>query len=202
MGKIIGLLLMGLAVSGCASESTTDQWLRQHSTAQEIKAREKYQTASIKNSCGCPTIRPTEEELKNSNYGTPISQIDAQKQVMDFLNKSLKDPYSAQIKWGVIKKGWLREVPIDGCNIQFGYIFAAEVNAKNSFGGYVGHEPYDFFFRDGVLISINESLNSGIVVYGFGDNIFTIYPDSLWQKQIAASQNEDEILRDKKEDNK
>ena len=37
--------------------------------------------------------------------------------------------------------------------MRFGYLLEARVNAKNSYGGYTGAEPFRFLFFDGNLVS-------------------------------------------------
>lgn len=131
----------------------------------------KYNTSSIKNASGCPVIPPTQEELAKANYGSPISQEDAETQAIAFFKIHLKDPYSAKIEWEEVKKGWMREAPINDCKIQFGYLMVANINAKNSFGGYIGYKSYKFFFLNGSIISINEAYKDCIVSYGYEPQI-------------------------------
>lgn len=47
--------------------------------------------------------------------------------------KTLKDPDSAKFEWTKVPKNWSGKTAIDYC---------ATLNAKNSFGGYVGFQPY------------------------------------------------------------
>jgi hypothetical protein len=164
-----------LFLSGCVTTHHTTQasdqtfnLIEYQKTLSSTEAffSKKYNTSSIKNASGCPVIPPTQEELAKANYGSPISQEDAKVQATTFFKKYLKDPYSAKIEWGEVRKGWMREAPICDCELQFGYILVANVNAKNSFGGYVGSEPYKFFFKNGLIISINEAYKDCTVKYG------------------------------------
>jgi len=102
---------------------------------------------------GCATA-PTQKELAEANYGSYLSQEDAQTKAIIFLKEYLKDPESTKIEWGEFKKGWMREAPIFGCKLRFGYILKANINSKNSFGGYTGYKPYQFFFFNGSIVSI------------------------------------------------
>lgn len=76
----------------------------------------------------------------------------AQASAQDWLNKSLKDPYSAVYDWGSIEKGTFR-----GAFERWGtpgWIFTVGVNGKNSYGGYTGMKPYKFIFRSGYLVEV------------------------------------------------
>ena len=100
---------------------------------------------------GCASGPPTAEELANADNGTPISQSDAQSRAQSWVMTQLKDPLSAQCNWGPVQRGWTRGAPIEGGSLYFGYRMEASINAKNSFGGYVGFKPYVFMFKNGDL---------------------------------------------------
>ena len=103
---------------------------------------------------GCATGPPTTEELAAADYGTMISQEDAEPLANAWLDTHLKDPLSAQKRWKPLYKGWLREAPIHGGSLRFGYRLEGEINARNSFGGYTGFKPYIFMFHNGKIVSI------------------------------------------------
>ncbi|HXK40724.1 MAG TPA: hypothetical protein VJ046_01330 [Candidatus Paceibacterota bacterium] len=103
---------------------------------------------------GCASAPPTNEELANADYGLPISQQEAEEKACIFLKRYLKDPDSAKIEWGTVQTGWIREAPILGGQLRFGYLLTANVNAKNSFGGYTGYKPYQFLFFNGSIVSV------------------------------------------------
>lgn len=100
----------------------------------------------------CAASPPTNEEMLSADYGSYISQQDAEQQAEQFLKRRLKDPGSAIFEWGQFGKGWFREAPIDGGALKFGYMLHANINAKNSFGGYTGMKPHLFIFYNGNLI--------------------------------------------------
>jgi len=102
----------------------------------------------------CATGPPTREELSSADYGSPISQQNAEAQAKQFLRRHLKDPDSAIYEWNPVYRGWMRDAPIHGGGLRFGYILYGNVNAKNSFGGYTGLKPYNFVFYDGNIISV------------------------------------------------
>jgi len=92
--------------------------------------------------------------LASADYGNPIAQEGAQKLATEFLSNRLKDPLSAQYQWGVVYKGWIRNAPIHGAGLVFGYVLDVSVNAKNSFGGYVGFKQYRFVFYNGSIKTV------------------------------------------------
>lgn len=102
---------------------------------------------------GCASAPPTPDQLASADYGSPVSQKEAQAKASAFLRRYLKDPDSANIEWGTVGTGWVREAPIYGGTLRFGYVLEANINAKNSFGGYTGYRPYRFLFYNGSLIS-------------------------------------------------
>lgn len=89
---------------------------------------------------------------KFEDYGVPPPanhcEIEAQ-----MIRASLKDPGSAQFEWGevtrdAIQSGFASPTPI--------LIWRSDVrvNAKNSFGGYVGFAPYHFAWRGEHVIAV------------------------------------------------
>jgi hypothetical protein len=102
----------------------------------------------------CATGPPTKIELESADYGSSITQNEAQKLAEKFLYQHLKDPYSAKCNWSNVYKGWLREAIINGSGLIFGYILDVDVNAKNSYGGYVGIKKYHFVFYNGSIKTV------------------------------------------------
>lgn len=103
---------------------------------------------------GCAAGPPTAEQLANADYGASISQAEAEAKATEWLRGTLKDPASAQIEWSPVQQGWIRKAPIEGGRLVFGYSLNAQINAKNSFGGYNGFKPYIFLFRDRELLHV------------------------------------------------
>jgi len=102
---------------------------------------------------GCATTPPTPDDLARADHGSWISQEEAIAKASAFLKTHLKDPDSARIEWQPLEKGWIREAPIHGGTLRFGYVLNANINAKNSFGAYVGYKPYRFLFFNGTVVS-------------------------------------------------
>lgn len=99
---------------------------------------------------GCVGGPPTQEELARADYGTPISQEDAQRQALEFLKGALINADSAKIDWSPVRSGWLREAR----GLKFGYILDLKINAKNSDGAYIGYKPYRFMFFNGTIVNV------------------------------------------------
>jgi hypothetical protein len=118
----------------------------------------------------CAMGPPSHAELISADYGSPITQEIAQRLAKNFLSARFKDPRSAQYEWGIVHKGWIREAPLHGRKLVFGYKLDVRVNAKNSFGGYVGFKPYTFIFYNGLIKTVYGQVtivlrNSDDIVY-------------------------------------
>jgi hypothetical protein len=92
---------------------------------------------------GCvaqPPVPPTRTQINAGDYGVVPS--DYQPQVMAFLGRGFKDPDSAQYKFGKPLKAYFQDDVAHGSGVVYGWIFPVAVNAKNSYGGYVGYKDY------------------------------------------------------------
>jgi hypothetical protein len=95
---------------------------------------------------GCAA--PTPEEIARADYGTYPSNYE--QIIKSYLSTVLKDPSSAEFNsMSSPKTGWTTY----GGGKKFGYVVCARINTKNSFGGYVGFQPYYFMIKNGVVIS-------------------------------------------------
>ena len=112
---------------------------------------------------GCATA-PTPQELASLDYGAPISRDDAVAAVKDRVSQSLKDPGSATYQCGDIDTGWRKGNTALGGGLIAGYIINCAINAKNSFGGYVGAKTYQFLLHDGTVERIFEVLPDGSMI--------------------------------------
>lgn len=82
----------------------------------------------------------------SSDFGTPPVTTEAA--VRAHFEAVLKDPESARYRFGAIRKAYANNGLIHGGGIAWhGYMQEVEVNAKNSYGGYVGFKPYMVFFQ-------------------------------------------------------
>lgn len=116
---------------------------------------------------GCVTPpRPTDAEIAAAFVGDQPTEQEVKVLVGQYLHDTLKDPASAVIEYGSIGKGcFLRS----GAKAwRFAWDQVAEVNAKNSYGGYVGAKPYHFYFQHGgqlVAVAVPQTLGSGYVYH-------------------------------------
>jgi len=103
---------------------------------------------------GCNTAPITQAELDNADYGQPMTAKQCTDVAEQFVRSTLKDPMSAQFtSGGACVKGALRDGLIRGGTTHFGYLQTGTVNAKNSYGGYVGFRPYKVVMRNGIVVS-------------------------------------------------
>ncbi len=105
--------------------------------------------------CCAPTYSVTVDP--NADYGSPVSQKDAESGAMKFMRAYLKDPHSAQYEWGTVQQAWIHMQPTAFKPRIYGYALEASINGKNGYGGYVGFKPFRFFYRDGKLIQVAEA---------------------------------------------
>lgn len=81
----------------------------------------------------------------NTAFGQPPANIEAP--IRDYFESTLKDPESARFRFSTPQKAHANWGLIDGGKIRWvGYLVRVDVNAKNSFGGYVGFKPYMALF--------------------------------------------------------
>ena len=93
---------------------------------------------------GCAT--PTREQLADADYGSPPDGFE--EIIKSYLFRALKDPASAQYNFNSLPtKTWSRKG--FGSSFIYGWGVCALINAKNSFGAYVGYQPQFFLIRDG-----------------------------------------------------
>ncbi len=89
---------------------------------------------------------PLSEEVSQIDYGEQPSEV--QKKVRDHFELTLKDPASADYKFGDLYKGWCKGPFYSKQKIAWsGWALNVMVNAKNSYGGYTGYEAYTVTFR-------------------------------------------------------
>lgn len=102
--------------------------------------------------------KPTAAEQGDADYGTaPTGYRDA---IGQYFLATLKDPSS--IQYGDMTsptKGFFqnRAPLITGGKVStvYGWIVNTSINAKNSYGGYVGFKPYSFLFRGEQIVHID-----------------------------------------------
>lgn len=106
--------------------------------------------------------KPTPEQIAAADYGRDMTQEEVEDLARAKMQTFLKDPDSAQWKCEPIKKGWI--VHNNGFRkdtTMYGWQVNCMINAKNSYGGYVGYREHKFYARDGALIGVLEANKSG-----------------------------------------
>jgi len=106
---------------------------------------------------GCATGVPQPTQMAQLDYGQPLT-IDYQTAIKSYMETKLKDPESARYRFSPPRQGWAKEPPWAFSGPEHtGYFVLADVNAKNSFGGYTGEKPYLFVFKNNQLIKAYDS---------------------------------------------
>ena len=101
---------------------------------------------------GCVTWQVPPE---TASYGQMPVAYEAS--VRAAMENYLKDPASAIYRFGKPVRaysnyGWAEA---HGAQVEWtGYLVKVEVNAKNSFGGYVGYQPYLVLFKDNAVFRV------------------------------------------------
>lgn len=107
---------------------------------------------------------PTSEQLASADYGRYPKNYE--KVIKDYMQSQLKDPDSATYKFrNIPKSGWSSL----GKTL-FGYRLCVEINAKNSYGGYVGSRMSYFMIKNDVVIDSHHTTSGsygGVFVNGF-----------------------------------
>ena len=98
---------------------------------------------------GCAT-KPTLEELASADYGQYPSNYELI--IKNYMQGTLKDPNSARYQFlNSPKSGWTN---LGGK--KFGYIVCVYINAKNSYGGYVGNRMSYFMIKNDRVIDASH----------------------------------------------
>lgn len=112
---------------------------------------------------GCVSA-PTQQDIQSADYGAAADQGVAENAAKSFFNTRLKDPESARYSFSSIYKGYIPGSRIQGRNLEAGYLLDVNVNAKNSYGGYVGAKPYKVLIRNGQVVQVMEVHPSGMQI--------------------------------------
>lgn len=103
---------------------------------------------------GCAAPQLSQTELANADYGRQATATECTSIAEDYIKATLKDPFSAQFVHGrACYKGALKRSLMQGGSWVFGYLQEGTVNAKNSYGGYVGFRSYKALIRDGIVVN-------------------------------------------------
>lgn len=94
------------------------------------------------------TDRPIAEsvDMSTADFGTYPENYE--ELIKSWATTALKDPES--VRWGRMSKP-RREWMVVNLKPFFGYSVCADINAKNSYGGYTGTQTFWFLIRDGKI---------------------------------------------------
>jgi hypothetical protein len=95
--------------------------------------------------CALPA---TKGQLASADYGVAMTQADCKRVAEQSIRYSLKDPDSAQFRHGNCRKGYEVNPLAPLSSHTFGYLQEGTVNARNSLGGYTGHQKYKVLMRN------------------------------------------------------
>jgi hypothetical protein len=112
---------------------------------------------------GCASA-PNQQQMANADYGSPQTPAQCLTAVEEKVKYVMKDPSSVQWQHNSCIKGYWSSVPIMGLPIAYGYFQSGSINAKNSYGGYVGFKPYQALIRNGRVVRYCVQDNDGMCV--------------------------------------
>ena len=106
-----------------------------------------------------PSAQVSMKTVRSANYG--VYPKNYERQIRQYLNETLLDPGSAKIRIGTPHKvfqiinplanTYPPKTPKEMKNNKY-YVVCAEVNAKNTFGGYTGWQRHRYrFYKDGQM---------------------------------------------------
>lgn len=106
---------------------------------------------------GCAAT-PSQDEFARADFGSPPAR--AERDIEAYFAVLLKDPAAAEYRSiSDPVRYWMRDqrgLVNGGDRILYGWAVEAQVNAKNSYGGYVGFRTYRFLFRADEIVFVQE----------------------------------------------
>lgn len=102
---------------------------------------------------GCTPQPPTPQQIEAADYGNNMEQNQAETLIKKWMQFRLKDAASAQYNFAQLQKGYFQAGIARGGSVSYGYTIDVSINAKNSYGGYTGYQPYKFLLKNGEIIS-------------------------------------------------
>ncbi|MDD3774362.1 MAG: hypothetical protein PHV08_00205 [Sulfurovaceae bacterium] len=105
-------------------------------------------------------------KIQDYTFSKPPIVSDYEEAIKIETGKELKDPDSAKYNFGTPFKGYWRSAS-DNKIIWTGWIIPFEVNAKNSYGGYVGYTPYRAAIIDNNKVEVSAIMEVGIGIFSY-----------------------------------
>ena len=101
---------------------------------------------------GCARPAPSSDQLAHGTWGPlPMNYQDL---IRGHIGSKLKDPYSAVFDFRQPVASWAQPL---GRDYEYAWVVCGTVNGKNSFGGYVGAQPFYVAVRNGRIINSDFS---------------------------------------------
>lgn len=156
MKKIVLVLMVGAFLTGCAPGYvyTPPSTAEHDKTMQEAKRKDAEFADKVRNI-----------NLETADVGARPK--DYKSLVESAIRGDLKDPDSAKFFDFTEPR---KEVMVEQNNFVYGYSTCVYVNAKNSYGGYVGKQLYWAFIRNNQVLRIKNTSEA------YGDIIFVGRP--------------------------
>ena len=108
--------------------------------------------AFLLTACAAPQLN--QSQLDSADYGSPMSAAACTSLAETHIKGTLKDPFSAQFVHGQpCYRGAMKQSLLKGGAWLFGYLQEGTVNAKNSYGGYVGFRQYKALMRGNMVVN-------------------------------------------------
>lgn len=109
-------------------------------------------------------VEPTKQELLSYDYGEYPS--DYKGTIESYIKPMLKDPESAQFtNYSSPKKDWLSDNQLSG-RTYIGWLICVDVNAKNSYGGYVGRKTHFLIIKGNEVLYSQRDQYTKMVANG------------------------------------
>lgn len=93
--------------------------------------------------------------MATANFGNLPDSY--QEIVRNEILQRLKDPQSAQFEFATPYKAWCKS----GFTTFYGWLVPLTVNAKNSYGGYVGRKPMAYLISEGIARDFTSPFQVG-----------------------------------------
>ena len=97
-------------------------------------------------------LPPSEAFIMDANVGEAPDRESARATATTVVKKVLKDPGSAQIVFGEVRRGWYLADAFSPT--KFAWMLPMSVNARNSHGGYTGAKSYRAYFIGDTLVAL------------------------------------------------
>jgi hypothetical protein len=98
---------------------------------------------------GCLHQPPSAPHFTVEDYGPP--PVRHEEVIKQFFDVTLKDPFSAQYRFQEPTQAYNYKTFVDSEPSNPGWLVNVEVNAKNSYGAYIGWKRYAFLIKNELI---------------------------------------------------